>query len=190
MRIPFPTVKKARDEEAERDRIIKEHQLAELEKRRKAEEEAERRKKFEKEAVEKWKIEQVEKAAKEKKEKEEAEQEMRQKMRARLLASGVPENQIEAILAGKKVGPGGHPHPGHMPGGPMPGGPMLGGHMPGGHMPGHMQGLPPPPPPAPMPGYSTEITTSKTTYTRMARKHLSIEALRAKAIEYEFDTVR
>lgn len=169
-----------------------------MEKQRKAKAEAEQRKKFEAEAVEKWKIAEAEKAAKEKKEKEEAEEEMRHKMRDRLLASGMPQNQIEAILAGKRVAPGmpGHGMPGHgMPGHGMPGPGMPGPGMPRPGMFPH----PPPPPPAPMPGqmqlmhgpgYNTEMTTSKETYTRMARRHLSIEALRSKAIEYELDTVR
>lgn len=56
----------------------------------------------------------------------------------------------------------------------------------------HPPPLPPPPPPPPPGaryGTSNDITTTKTTYTRMARKHLSIEALRAKAIEFELDAV-
>lgn len=128
--------------------------------------------------MEKWKIEQAEKAAKEKKEKEEAEKEIRNKMRERLLASGVPEAQIAVILAGKTVGPHPHPHPhqGH-----------AGAHMMQGHH--HMPGQIPVPPPVQMPPYGMEVATTKTTYTRMARKHLSIEALRARAIEYDIDTV-
>lgn len=203
--MPLTTVKKARDEEAERDRIIREHELAELEKQRKAKAEAEQRKKFEAEAVEKWKIAQVEKAAKEKKEKEEAEEEMRHQMRDRLMASGMPQNQIQAILDGKRVAPGmpgpGMPGPGmHGPGMHGPGMPGPGMHGPGMHGPGVFpHPHPPPPPPAPMPGqmqlehvpgYTKEVTTTKETYTRMARRHLSIEALRSKAIEYEFDAVR
>lgn len=120
-----------------------------------ADKERKEREALEKEAVEKWKAKEAEKAAKEKKEKEDAEKELRRRMRERLLASGVPENQIEAYLNGKSPMPQGH-----------------------GHGQGHGQG-----------GTSTEITTTKTTYTRMARRHLSIEALRARAIDFELDTV-
>lgn len=166
-------VKQAKREEAERDRIIKEHHLAELEKQRKAIEEAEARKKADAQAVEKWKIEQAEKAAKEKREKEEAEIRTRHELRQRLMASGMPEHQIQAILNGPRTVPpppppmipmGPYPHPQHMrhPHGPLP--------------------PPPPPPPPPL-----EVVKTKSTYTRMARKHLSIEALRERAIEFELD---
>lgn len=131
---------------------------------------------------------QIEKAAKEKKEKEEHEKKMRHEMRDRLLASGVPENQIEAILDGKRVMPPGMQH--NMP----PGGFGHGPHPMAGPMHGHHPHHPPPPPMHPQPMHpqpmtGLEITKTKTTYTRMARKHLSIEALRAKAIEWEVDSV-
>lgn len=136
--------------------------------------------------MERWKLEQAEKAAKEKKEKEEAEKEVRSKMRERLLASGIPENQIQAILDGKRVAPPQGP--------PMPLVPLRGHGMPPPHpMHAHPPPPPPPPPPAPMVyghGHQPmEMTAAKTTYTRMARKHLSIEALRARAVEFEIDAV-
>lgn len=39
-------------------------------------------------------------------------------------------------------------------------------------------------------GVLTDVALTKTTSTRMARKHLSVEALRAKSIEFEVDEVR
>lgn len=174
-------INKAKEEQAERQRLRKEFELQQLMEKEKAEKERKEREAFEKAAVEKWQREQAEKAAKAKKDKEEAEKELRRQMRDRLLASGYPEHEIQAILDGKRA----MPPPHHRP------------------LPPHGHGLPPPPPMHPHPlhqghgalvhghaGPSTEITTTKTTYTRMARKHLSIEALRERAIEYEFDAVR
>lgn len=88
------------------------------------------------------------------------------------MASGMPEHQIQAILDGKRVPP---------PMGMVPPPPPMVHPQQMVHRP---QVLPQPP------QGSMEITSTKTTYTRMARKHLSIEALRDRAIEYEFDTVR
>lgn len=183
------TVKRAKDEAAERERIIQEHALAELKKKQAAEAAAAARKKADAEAVERWKTEQAEKASKEKREQEEYEADMRHEMRDRLLASGVPEHEIEAILDGRRVNP--RPMPPPMPGhrpmgfGQPPPPPMIPGHRPIGF------GQPPPPPPlVPGSGHHQPMDMVKTTYTRMARKHLSTEALRAKAIEFEFDSVR
>lgn len=171
--VAFFTVRHAKQEEAERERIIKEHALAELEKKQAAEAAAAARKKADEEAVQRWHVAQAEKAVREKAEREKAEHELRSKMRERLLASGVPENQIQAMIDGKKVMP-----PQFMPG-PMMAGPMM--------------RPPPPPPPPPMhphPRQGMEVTqTTNTTYTRMARKHLSLEALRSRAIEFDLDKV-
>lgn len=185
---PLSTVRQAKQEEAERDRIIKEHALAELEKKQAAEAAAEARKKADAEAVARWHVEQAEKAAKEKAQKEEEERELRNKMRERLLASGVPEHQIQAMIDGKRPAP-----PQMMPQ-PMP--MMRPGVMGGGVGPG----VPPPPPmhhphqhprPHPHPPANVQVVQppNSNTYTRMSRKHLSIEALRARAIDFELDKV-
>lgn len=141
-------VSRTKREEAERERImmeniIGEHALADLEKKQAADAAAVARRKAEAEAVHRWHLEQ---AVKKKQQEEEAVTELRHKMRDRLLASGVPEFQVEAIIDGKRTMP------------PM----NSGGMMP---------------------------TESSTTYTRMSRKHLSIEALRSRAIEYDLDKV-
>lgn len=173
------TVRQAKQEEAERDRIIKEHALAELEKKQAAEKAAEARRKADAEAVARWHVEQAEKAAKEKAKKEEEERELRNKMRERLLASGVPEHQIQAMIDGKRPAP-----PQMMPM-PMPTGrPGMGGGP----------GVPPPPPmhhqrPGPPANVQVMQPPNNNTYTRMSRKHLSIEALRARAIDFELDKV-
>lgn len=169
------TVNKAKEEQAEKQRLRREIELQQLMEKEKAEKERKEREAFEKAAVEKWQREQAEKAAKAKKEKEEAERELRRQMRDRLLASGYHEDEIQAILDGKKPAPHmhmhAHPHPPPPPLHPHPRAlPMV--------HPGHVHA-----------GPSTEIATTKTTYTRMARKHLSIEALRERAIEFEVDMV-
>lgn len=102
-------------------------------------------------------------------------------MRERLLASGVPEHQIQAMIDGKRPAP---PQMMPMPM-PMPmGRPGMGGGP----------GVPPPPPmirphPGPPVGVQVVQPPNSNTYTRMSRKHLSIEALRARAIEFELDKV-
>lgn len=50
---------------------------------------------------------------------------------------------------------------------------------------------PPPPPPMPVPQQQTSQQTAKvkTTYMRMARRHLSLECLKIRGIEYGLDTV-
>lgn len=176
---PF-IVRQAKKEEAERDRIIKEHALAELEKKQAAEAAAEARKKADAEAVARWHVEQAEKAAKEKAKKEEEERELRNKMRERLLASGVPEHQIQAMIDGKRPAPPQvlpQPMPMMRPGMIPPPPPM---HHPHPH---------PHPGPHPHPPAAVPVPPNSNTYTRMSRKHLSIEALRARAIEYELDKV-
>lgn len=172
------TVRQAKQEEAERDRIIKEHALAELEKKQAAEKAAEARKKADAEAVARWHVEQAEKAAKEKAKKEEEERELRNKMRERLLASGVPEHQIQAMIDGKRPAPQPIPLPLPMMRPGVVGGP----------------GVPPPPPihhqrPGPPAGVQVMQPPNSDTYTRMSRKHLSIEALRERAIDFELDKV-
>lgn len=142
----------------------------------KAERERKEREAFEKAAVEKWQIQEAEKAAKAKKEKEEAEKELRRQMRERLLASGYHEREIQAILDGKKPAPMQHQqllrqHPHQPPPPPMHPHALV-------HHPQQQQQQ-----------QVMDLTTTKTTYTRMARKHLSIEALRSRAIEYELDVV-
>lgn len=143
----------------------------------KAEEDKKQKEKDEAAAVERWKAREAEKAAKEKREKEEAEREYAHRLTDQLRASGLPEDQIKAILEKRRINQGwGGPHPRPFPG-PMP--PRA---FPG----------PPPPPPVPVPHQqhmSQQMTTTKTTYTRMARRHLSLECLKVRGIDFELDAV-
>lgn len=133
----------------------------------KAEEDKKQREKDEAAAVERWKAREAEKAAKEKREKEEAEREYAHRLTDQLRASGLPEDQIKAILEKRRVNHGWAPHPRPFP------------------------GPPPPPPPmrVPQQQMSTQMTSTKTTYTRMARRHLSLECLKVRGIDYELDAV-
>lgn len=142
----------------------------------KAEEAKKQKEKDEAAAVERWKVREAEKAAKEKREKEEAEREYTHRLTDQLRASGLPEDQIKAILEKRRINQGW----GGQPPRPFPG-PMPPRAFPG----------PPPPPPMPVPQHpmSQQMTTTKTTYTRMARRHLSLECLKVRGIDYELDAV-
>lgn len=161
-------VKFAEEQEADEKRIRKEIETKMIAEQLKAEEAKKQREKDEAAAVERWKAREAEKAAKEKREKEEAEREYTHRLTDQLRASGLPEEQIKAILEKRRIqGLGGHPRP-------FPG--------------------PPPPPPMmrPMPPQQQQMTTqmtTKTTYTRMARRHLSLECLKVRGIDYELDAV-
>lgn len=162
-------VRFAEEQEADEKRIRKEIETKMIAEKLKAEEDKKQREKDEAAAVERWKAREAEKAAKEKREKEEAEREYTHRLTDQLRASGLPEDQIKAILEKRRInqGLGGHPRP-------FPG--------------------PPPPPPMmrPVPPQQQQMTTqmtTKTTYTRMARRHLSLECLKVRGIDYELDAV-
>lgn len=133
----------------------------------KAEEDKKQKEKDEAAAVERWKVKEAEKAAKEKREKEEAEREYAHRLTDQLRASGLPEDQIKAILEKRRINQGWGPQPRPFPG-PMP---------------------PPPMPVHPQHHMNQQMTTTKTTYTRMARRHLSLECLKVRGIDYELDAV-
>lgn len=126
---------------------------------------------------------------KKQREQEEAEREYAHRLTDQLRASGLPEDQIKAILEKRRINPwwGAQPRPfpAPMPVMPGPGRPPP--------MPMPMPMPPPPPPPVPQPTGAqmpTQMTTAKTTYTRMARRHLSLECLKARGIDFELDSVR
>lgn len=161
----------AEEIEADEKRIRKEIEVKMIEEQRKAEEEKKKKAKDEADAVERWKVKEAEKTAKEKREKEEADREYAHRLVDQLRSSGLPEDQIRAILEKKRINQGwaGPPRP-------FPG--------------------PPPPPPMPMQQMrmppqqmSTQMTTTKSTYTRMARRHLSLECLKVRGIDFELDAV-
>lgn len=126
---------------------------------------------------------------KKQREKEEAEREYAHRMTDQLRASGLPEDQIKAILEKRRINPWWDAQPRPFPA-PMPVMPGPGRPPP---MPMPMPMPPPPPPPVPQPTGAqmpTQMTTAKTTYTRMARRHLSLECLKARGIDFELDSVR
>jgi hypothetical protein len=88
--------------EAEK-RAKRELELKYLEEERRREEEKKRREKEAEEAVEKYKLKEAERLAKEKEDKERAEKEYKARMTADLLAAGVDEKEIVAIIDKKKV---------------------------------------------------------------------------------------
>lgn len=136
----------------------------------KAEEDKKQKEKDEAAAVERWKAREAEKAAKEKREKEEAEREFIHRLTDQLRASGLPEDQIKAVIEKKRINQGwGAAQPRPFPGPPP-----------------RPMGMMPVPPPPPM---QQQMTTTKTTYTRMARRHLSLECLKVRGIDYELDAV-
>lgn len=140
------TVKRAEQKDKEERRIRREIELKQLEEQRRAEEEREARAKADAEAVARWQAREAEKALKEQREKEKADREYRQRMREHLLATGMSEDQIQAVLDKKKIN-----------------------ETPS--------------------SSSTDLTQSKATYTRMARRHVSLETLRVKNIDFDLDVV-
>lgn len=126
---------------------------------------------------------------KKQREKEEAEREYIYRLTDQLRGSGLPEDHIRAILEKRRINPWWDAQPRPFPA-PMPVMPGPGRPPP---MPMPMPMPPPPPPPVPQPTGAqmpTQMTTAKTTYTRMARRHLSLECLKARGIDFELDSVR
>ncbi len=89
------------DAEQEEKRIRKEIELKKLEEEEKAHEEDEMRKRMAEEAIRKWKDKEIKKAEKQRNEKEKRDREYQDRMRADLLASGLDERSVEAILEKK-----------------------------------------------------------------------------------------
>lgn len=162
-------VKQTEEKAKEERRIRREIELKQLEEQRRAEEEQRAREQADADAVERWKAREAEKAAKEQREKERTDREVRLRLREHLAATGMPEDQIQAILDKKKFdqnhGAAGSAQA-SQPSSPAP------QQWAGGQVSNGMELAPP-----------------KTTYTRMARRHLSLETLRARGIDYDIDLV-
>lgn len=130
---------KRREAQAEEEKRIKhELELKRLREEERAAAEKEVRDKEAKAAVEKYKKEEAERREEDDKRKKEAEKEYQRRLQEQLLASGLDEEQINAIIKKEKV---------------------------------------------------PEARNERATYTRMPRKHLSIETLRTFKVEYDLDTV-
>ncbi|KAM0486758.1 hypothetical protein ACHAPX_000021 [Trichoderma viride] len=169
---------KKREAEAELEkRIKKEMELKRLKEEEEAAEEKRRRDALAHDAVERYKKAEADRIAHEQKIREQNDKEYKRRLHDDLLKSGLDEHAIEAILSQKKVqkapAPALPPPPGMAPG--MPPG------MPPGmaHPPGNMAMVPALPAP--------ELHMERHTYTRMARRYLSIETLRTFNIDFEFD---
>ncbi|KAJ3561945.1 hypothetical protein NPX13_g8753 [Xylaria arbuscula] len=148
---------KSEREELER-RIKQKVDLERLKEEEAALAEKRRREKEAKEAVERYKKEEAERALKEKEEQEERDRQYKQRLQEQLLKSGLGEHEINAILEGKKIEKKKEKE----------------------------KVVLPPPQPLPVPQIAYE-ERQRPTYTRMARRHLSLETLRVYDIDYLID---
>jgi hypothetical protein len=144
----------------EEKRIAEEIELKRLKKEREKAAEEERREREAAEAVKRYKQAEQERITKEAKEKERNEKEYKRRLQEDLINSGLDEKAIAAIINKEKL-----------PKEPSP---------------------PPPPAPLPLPHHHLPqqqqmVPAGRPTYTRMARKHLSIETLREYRVEFDFD---
>jgi len=138
-------IKRREERELEEKRIKKEMELRRLEEERRAAEEKKAREHAEKDAIERYKLKEAERVAKEKAEKEAAEKEFQRRLQEQLIASGVDEKDIAAIIKKEKI--------------------------------------------KKEKEKEKEKELGRPTYTRMARRHLSIETLRVYGIDFDYDTV-
>ncbi|CAD6447628.1 7d8af07a-a5ec-43d5-8171-8b239201bf8c [Sclerotinia trifoliorum] len=125
-------------------------------------ERAARERKEKEEIIEKFKKQEADRLARERHEREEREREYQRRLHEDLHKAGLNEQQIVAVKEGKALPP-----------------PVV-------QMPAR-----PPPTPSPVqhahPQYQIQPAGPRPTYTRMSRKHLSLETLRVYGISYEFD---
>lgn len=159
---------KKRDAEAELEkRIKKELELKRLKEEEEAAEEKRRRDALAHDAVEKYKKAEADRIAHEQKMREQNDKEYKRRLHDDLVKSGLDEHAIEAILSQKKVQKAPAPAPAPA--------------LPPAHPPAHLPMVPALPAP--------ELHMERHTYTRMARRYLSIETLRTFNIDFEFDAV-
>ncbi|PTB39744.1 uncharacterized protein TrAFT101_007480 [Trichoderma asperellum] len=157
---------KKRDAEAELEkRIKKELELKRLKEEEEAAEEKRRRDALAHDAVEKYKKAEADRIAHEQKMREQNDKEYKRRLHDDLVKSGLDEHAIEAILSQKKVQKAPAPAPAPA--------------LPPAHPPAHLPMVPALPAP--------ELHMERHTYTRMARRYLSIETLRTFNIDFEFD---
>jgi len=126
--------------------------------KREEEAKAAKERKEREEIIENFKKQEAARLAREKAEKDAREKEYQRRLHEDLHKAGLDERQIVAITKGE------------MPRPAMPPAPV--------HQHPHPHAHPPPPPP---------VMAPRPTYTRMSRRHLSIETLRVYGIQYEFD---
>ncbi|TGJ78109.1 hypothetical protein E0Z10_g10649, partial [Xylaria hypoxylon] len=156
-------IREKKDRDELENRIKQKINLDRLREEEAALAESKRREKEAKDAVERYKKGEAERALREREENEERDRQYKQRLQEQLLKSGLDEEKINAILAGKKIEkpkpkeekPQKHPYQ-QLP---------------------HQQ-LPPIVYPEP---------AQRPTYTRMARRHLSLETLRVYDIDFVLD---
>ncbi|KAI1336399.1 hypothetical protein F5Y15DRAFT_205864 [Xylariaceae sp. FL0016] len=159
-------IREKKDRDDYERRLKQKLELERLKEEEKQLAEKKRRDKEAKEAVEKYKKEEAERLLKEKEEKEKREAEYRHKMQEQLLKSGLDEKEITAILAGKKVKQEKEKEDKERA--------------------QHQYQVPYQ---VPYQGQQLQYYEDKPrpTYTRMARRHLSLETLRVYNIDYVVD---
>jgi hypothetical protein len=151
-------IEKFKREEAERAAREKAERDEAIAKfKREEEAKAAKERKEREEIIENFKKQEAARLAKEKAEKDAREKEYQRRLHEDLHKAGLDERTIVAISKGELPKPAMPPAPMHQ----------------------HQHQHPHPPPPPPM--------TPRPTYTRMSRRHLSIETLRVYGIQYEFD---
>lgn len=142
------------------------------------------------EAIERYKREEKERIAKEKAEKEAKEKEYQKRLREDLVKSGLDDEAIDAIMKKEKIKKESSPQPNYRP---LPHHGMAPNMGQISHVP-HTGLVRPMGQPnhvvhtnqaAPM----AVVQNPRPTYTRMARRHLSIESLRAYGVEFDLDDV-
>ena len=169
-------IRRNRQREEDERRIKQKLELQRLKEEEEALAEKKRRDKEAKEAVEHYKKEEAERALKEKEEAERRDREYKNKMQEQLLKSGLSGKEINAILAGKKIekeeekkkekeeAPQPHQHYTHQQ-----------------YPRQYPQQYPQP--------YPVQHEHERPTYTKMARRHLSLETLRVYGMDYQMDHV-
>ncbi|CAK7264609.1 hypothetical protein SEPCBS119000_001085 [Sporothrix epigloea] len=155
-------IRQREERELEEQRIKKSLELKALEEQKRAQDEKDRRDKMEKEAIERYKAKEAERIAKEAAEQEEADREYKRRLQEDLLRSGVNESDIKAILEKKSIKQEKKEEKK----------PQTDVNI----------GI----------GNTVAITaplapTQGLTYTRMARRHLSIETLNQFHVNFEYD---
>ncbi|CAK7563985.1 MAG: hypothetical protein SEPTF4163_001868 [Sporothrix epigloea] len=155
-------IRQREERELEEKRIKKELELKALEEQKRAQEEKDRRDKLEREAIERYKIKEAQRIAKEAADREEADREYKRRLQEDLLRSGVDEKDIQAILDKKSIKPEKKEEKKSQPDISID----IGNNV----------------------GVGTSLVAAqRPTYTRMARRHLSIETLNYYHVDYDYD---
>ncbi|KAK8095427.1 uncharacterized protein PG998_002058 [Apiospora kogelbergensis] len=159
-------IRRARQREEDERRIKQKLDLQRLQQEEKDLAEKKRRDKEAKDAIERYKKEEAERTLREKEEAERRDREVKAKMQEQLLKSGLGEKEISAILAGKKIEK------------------EKKGNEKGKNEEHQMQPYPHQPYP---PQHQHQHEHERPTYTKMARRHLSLETLRVYGMDYVLD---